>query len=95
LSEHAIAQLQVQIKYQGYIGKQLAQIEKFKKMEDKKLPETLDYSEIESLRLEARQKLNAIKPISLGQAARISGVSPSDVNVLLIFLEKEKRKASL
>ncbi|MEG0391360.1 MAG: tRNA uridine-5-carboxymethylaminomethyl(34) synthesis enzyme MnmG [Anaerovoracaceae bacterium] len=95
LSEHAIAQLQVQIKYQGYIGKQLAQIEKFKKMEDKKLPETLDYSEIEGLRLEARQKLNAIKPISLGQAARISGVSPSDVNVLLIFLEKEKRKASL
>lgn len=91
LSEHAITQLEVQIKYEGYIGKQLAQIEKFKKLENKKLPQTLEYDKIDGLRIEAQQKLNDLKPVSVGQASRISGVSPADINVLLIYLEKSRR----
>lgn len=91
LSQHAIAQLEVQIKYEGYISKQMQQIEKFKKLENKKLDPELDYSLIESLRLEAVEKLNKFKPLSVGQASRISGVSPADINVLLVYLEKQKR----
>lgn len=91
LTDHEITQLQVSVKYDGYIGKQLAQIEKFKKLENKKLDENIDYSSIDGLRIEARQKLDALKPISVGQASRISGVSPADINVLLIHLEKMKR----
>lgn len=91
LSEHAVTQLEVQIKYEGYIGKQLAQIEKFKKLENKKLPQNICYSEIDGLRIEAQQKLDALKPVSVGQASRISGVSPADINVLLIHLEKNRR----
>ncbi|MEG1929518.1 MAG: tRNA uridine-5-carboxymethylaminomethyl(34) synthesis enzyme MnmG [Anaerovorax sp.] len=91
LSKHSITQLEVQIKYEGYIKKQLQQIEKFKKLENKKLEADFDYQDVESLRIEARQKLNQIKPLSLGQASRISGVSPADINVLLIHLEKIKR----
>ena len=78
------------IKYEGYIAKQINQVEQFKKLENKKLPESIDYNEIGSLRLEARQKLNKIKPDSIGQASRISGVSPSDINVLLIYLMTQK-----
>jgi len=92
LSEHATAQLEVQIKYQGYIDKQLVQIARFKRMETKVLDENLDYSEIDGLRLEAKQKLTAIKPLSMGQASRISGVSPADINVLMIHLEKQRRE---
>lgn len=92
LSSHAETQLAVQIKYEGYISKQLSQIEKFKKLETKALDENLDYSEIEGLRIEAMQKLNQIKPRSVGQAGRISGVSPADINVLLVYLEKMRRK---
>lgn len=92
LSKHAITQLEVQIKYQGYIVKQLQQIERFKKLENRKLPEDMDYDEIDGLRIEAKQKLNRLKPVSLGQATRISGVSPADINVLLIHLEKQKRR---
>ncbi len=76
-------QVEIQIKYQGYINKQLKQIEQFKKLENKKLPKDIDYSKIEGLRLEARQKLNDIRPDSIGQASRISGVSPADISVLL------------
>lgn len=79
------------IKYEGYITKQTKQIEQFKKLENKNLPEDIDYSSIGSLRLEARQKLEAIRPKSIGQASRISGVSPSDINVLLIYLEQKRR----
>ena len=68
--------MEVQIKYEGYIEKQKRQIEKFRRLEDKKLPEDIDYSSIEGLRTEARQKLDKIRPVSLGQASRISGVSP-------------------
>lgn len=92
LSDHARAQLEVQIKYEGYITKQEQQIQKFKKLEDKKLDSDFDYEKVEGLRLEARQKLNQFKPVSLGQASRISGVSPADINVLLIYLEKMRRK---
>ena len=84
-------EVEVRIKYAGYIDKQLAQVEKMRKLENKKLPENINYSEINGLRLEARQKLSEINPISIGQASRISGVSPADINVLLIYLEKERR----
>lgn len=91
LSDHARTQLEVQIKYEGYITKQQQQIQRFKKLEDKKLNSNFDYSQVEGLRLEARQKLNQFQPVSLGQASRISGVSPADINVLLIYLEKQRR----
>ena len=91
LSEHQKTMLEVQIKYEGYINKQLAQIERFKKLEDKRLPQDMDYNLVEGLRIEACQKLNQIKPESVGQASRISGVSPADINVLLIYLEKKRR----
>ncbi len=92
LAQHEITQLEVQIKYEGYIGKQLAQIEKFKRLEKKQIPEGINYLEIDGLRIEARQKLDAIRPMSIGQASRISGVSPADINVLLIYLEKCRRE---
>ena len=92
LSAHQKTMMEVQIKYEGYIIKQQQQIEKFKKLEHKKLPSDLDYFSIEGLRIEARQKLDALRPISVGQASRISGVSPADINVLLIWLEKMRRQ---
>lgn len=78
-------------KYEGYIEKQLKQIDQFKKLENKRLPEVIDYLSIDGLRIEARQKLDAIRPISIGQASRISGVSPADISVLLIYLEQMRR----
>ena len=92
LSAHQKTMMEVQIKYEGYIIKQQQQIEKFKKLEHKKLPSDLDYFSIEGLRIEARQKLDALRPVSVGQASRISGVSPADINVLLIWLEKFLRQ---
>ena len=91
LSRHQKTSMEVEIKYGGYIQKQLAQIEKFKRLEGKKLGSDIDYSKIDGLRIEAQQKLNALKPVSVGQASRISGVSPADINVLLIHLEKKRR----
>lgn len=84
-------QVETQIKYEGYIKKQMIQIEQFKKLENKKLNQDIDYNEIKGLSNEAKQKLNNIKPDSVGQASRISGVSPSDINVLLIYLEQKRR----
>ncbi len=84
-------QIEIQIKYEGYIKKQFRQIEQFKRMEYKNIPESIEYEEIKGLRIEARQKLSKIRPDSLGQASRISGVSPADVNVLVIYLEQQKR----
>lgn len=92
LSRHQKTMLEVGIKYEGYIEKQKQQIEKFKRLENKRLPENIDYTSIEGLRIEARQKLEQLRPLSLGQASRISGVSPADINVLLIYLEKLRRK---
>lgn len=88
LPELIKTKVEVEIKYEGYISKQMAQIEKFKKLETKALPSDIDYMTIDGLRLEAREKLNAMKPNSVGQASRISGVSPADINVLLVYLEK-------
>ena len=92
LSRHQKTMMEVQIKYEGYIAKQNQQIEKFKRLENKKLSTDIDYSLIDGLRIEARQKLNQFKPLSVGQASRISGVSPADINVLLIYLEKNRRQ---
>ena len=92
LSSHQKTMMEVQIKYEGYIEKQRQRIEKFKKLENKKLPQDMDYDTVDGLRIEARQKLNALKPLSVGQASRISGVSPADINVLLIYMEKNRRK---
>lgn len=85
-----IEQVEIEIKYEGYIIRQKRQVEQYKKMEQRKIPENLDYDEVPSLRLEARQKLKEFKPISVGQASRISGVSPADVSVLLVYLERFK-----
>ena len=90
LSKIEAEEVEIQVKYEGYIKLQEEQVEKFKKLENKKIPENIIYSNIKGLRLEARQKLDKIRPISLGQAARISGVSPADVNVLHIYIEQEK-----
>ena len=78
----------INIKYDGYIRRQMRQVEQFKKLENKKIPENINYDEIQSLRIEAKQKLNAIRPASIGQASRISGVSPADVSVLLVYLKQ-------
>ena len=91
LSYDVIEQVNINIKYDGYIKRQLHQVEQFKKLEAKKIPENIVYEEIHNLRKEAIQKLNAIRPISIGQAKRISGVSPSDISVLLIHLEQLRR----
>lgn len=80
-------QVDINIKYDGYIKRQMRQVEQFKKLENKKIPENIDYDKIQSLRLEAKQKLNQIRPSSIGQASRISGVSPADVSVLLVYLK--------
>lgn len=91
LTKAEVNEVQNQIKYEGYIKLQIAQVEKFKKLEKKTLPNDIDYSTIRGLSLESRQKLNKFKPNSIGQASRISGVSPADISVLLIYLEQRKR----
>lgn len=83
-------QVEIEIKYEGYIKRQISQVEAFKKMEGKKLPDDIDYDDVGSLRLEARAKLKALRPSSVGQASRISGVSPADISVLLVYLEHIK-----
>ena len=80
-------QVNINIKYDGYIRRQMRQVEQFKKLENKKIPDNIDYNEIKSLRIEAKQKLSQIRPASIGQASRISGVSPADVSVLLVYLK--------
>lgn len=87
LPDDVIEQVEIEIKYEGYIQRQLRQVEQYKKMEKKRIPEQIDYDDVPSLRLEARQKLKLYHPISVGQASRISGVSPADISVLLIYLE--------
>ena len=90
IDPNVFEQVEVEIKYEGYINKQLEQIERMRKLENKKLPLEFDYNEIAGLRLEAREKLNKIKPQNIGQASRISGVSPADISVLLIWLAQKK-----
>ena len=91
VSDEVKEQCVVMTKYEGYIDKQLKQIDQFKKLENKKLPQEIDYLSIDGLRIEARQKLDAIRPVSIGQASRISGVSPADISVLIIYLEQMRR----
>ena len=91
LPDDVIEQVNINLKYEGYIRRQEKQVAQFKKTEHKKLPEDLDYEQISGLRLEARKKLNLYKPVSVGQASRIAGVSPADISVLLVYLEKMKR----
>ena len=80
-------QAEIRLKYDGYIKRQLKQVEDFRRMEDRPLPEDIDYAAVPGLRTEARQKLVAIRPVSFGQASRISGVSPADISVLMIYME--------
>lgn len=89
LTEQEKAEVEIQVKYEGYIKLQEAQVEKFKKLETKMLPEDINYEELKGISLEARQKLNKFKPRSIGQASRISGVSPADVSVLLVYLQQK------
>ena len=91
LSLEVTQQVEIEVKYQGYIQRQLRQVEQYKKMEHKKIPADLDYDDVSSLRLEARQKLKEFLPVSVGQASRISGVTPADISVLLIYLEHQRR----
>ena len=95
LSRQEREQVEIQVKYEGYIKKQIRQAEQFKKMENRIIPENIVYEDIRGLRIEARQKLNEIKPRSIGQASRISGVSPADISVLLVYLEKMRRQRIL
>ena len=88
LPEAVVEQVEIGIKYEGYIKKQLAQVEQMHRLEEKKIPEDIDYKSIHGLRLEAAEKLDRIRPMNIGQAGRISGVSPADISVLLIYLQK-------
>ena len=91
LSDAVTEQVTIHIKYEGYIKRQLKQVEQFKKFESKKIPENFDYDDVSSLRIEARQKLKEYRPVNIGQASRISGVSPADVSVLLVYMEQMKK----
>ena len=95
LSEDVQEEVNIISKYEGYIRKQLEQVQQFKKFENKFIPENIDYDEVKGLRIEANQKLKKIRPISIGQASRISGVSPADISVLLVHLEKRRREKLL
>ncbi|WP_439021001.1 tRNA uridine-5-carboxymethylaminomethyl(34) synthesis enzyme MnmG [Bacillus thuringiensis] len=90
LSDEVTEQVEIQIKYEGYIEKSLQQVERMKKMENKKIPEDIDYDAISSLASEARQKLKDVRPLSMGQASRISGVNPADISILLVYIEQGK-----
>jgi tRNA uridine 5-carboxymethylaminomethyl modification enzyme len=92
LPDEVIEQVEINIKYEGYIKRQQNQVEQFKKLEGKRIPEDINYDNVPSLRMEARQKLIKFQPISVGQASRISGVSPADISVLLVYLEQLRRK---
>ena len=92
LPEEVIEEVEIMVKYEGYIKMQEAQVESFKKLERKILPKDIDYNDIKGIRIEGRQKLNKIRPYSIGQASRISGVSPADISVLLVYLEQRKYK---
>ena len=92
LTKQEKEEVEIQIKYEGYIKMQEAQVEKFKKLESKLLPESIDYEELKGISLEGRQKLNKFKPRSIGQASRISGVSPADISVLLVYLQQMQHK---
>jgi len=95
LNEEVKEQVLIQIKYEGYIEKQLQQVEKMKKVESKKIPDWIDYDKISGLSIEAREKLNKIQPMNIGQASRISGVSPADISMLLVYIEQGKKEMEI
>jgi len=90
ISQEALEQLEIQVKYEGYINKALLQVEKLIKVEEKKIPETMDYEQVPNLALEAKQKLKEIRPLTIGQATRISGVNPADISILMVYIEAGK-----
>ena len=90
LPEAVTAQVEIRLKYDGYIKRQLRQVEEFTRMEERALPADIDYSDVTGLRMEAREKLEKIRPASFGQASRISGVSPADISVLMVYMENRK-----
>ena len=92
LAKGVAEQVNINIKYEGYIKRQEKQVEQFKKLENRHIPGNFPYAEVPSLRLEARQKLEKYRPVSIGQASRISGVSPADISVLLVYMEQQKRR---
>lgn len=94
LPEDVIFQINIEIKYEGYIDRQKKQVEHFKKLEKRLIPDSINYEEISGLRIEAKQKLQAARPASLGQASRLSGVSPADISVLIIYLSERNRNHS-
>ena len=95
LSKEVRDQVNINIKYEGYIKRQESQVKQFKKLENKKIPVNIDYNNVNSLRIEAIQKLSKVRPSSIGQASRISGVSPADITVLLVYLETYKEKCNV
>ena len=94
LPDEVAEQVNINIKYDGYIKRQIKQVENFKKLEVKKIPENFDYDDVNSLRIEARQKLKQYQPVNIGQASRISGVSPADISALLVYMEQMRQKNS-
>ena len=90
LSEEEKEQIEIQVKYEGYIDKSQQQVDKLKKMENKKIPDQIDYNAISGLATEAKQKLMQVRPLSIAQASRISGVNPADISILLIYIEQGK-----
>ena len=95
MPEDVKEQVNINLKYEGYICRQERQVAQFKKLENKKIPDEIDYHDVYSLRIEAVQKLNELRPASVGQASRISGVSPADISVLLIYLERYNREKKI
>ena len=87
ISAEAIEQLEIQVKYEGYINKALQQVEKVQKVEEKKIPDHIDYDDVPNLAIEAKQKLKDIRPLTIGQASRISGVNPADISILMVYIE--------
>ena len=92
LPAEVVEQVMIELKYEGYISRQLKQVEQFKKLEKRLIPQDISYDDVYSLRLEAVQKLKEVRPVSIGQASRISGVSPADISVLLVYLEQQKNR---
>jgi len=91
LPEDVIEQVEIQIKYDGYIRKSLQQVERMKKMEERRIPENIDYHQISGMSKESRENMTRIRPLNIGQAARISGVTPADISVLMVYLEQYNR----
>ena len=87
ISKEVIEQVEIQVKYEGYINKALQQVEKLRKVEEKKIPTSIDYDDVPNLAIEAKQKLKDVRPLTIGQASRISGVNPADISILMVYIE--------